>query len=49
MVAEFKHGKESLQVDPYSGEPLTVAAPEIVTNLKVHGTVMGTDELQRDA
>ena len=39
MVAEFKHGKENLEVDPHSGGPLTVKAPEIVT--KVHDIVMG--------
>ena len=39
MVAEFKHGKESLEVDPHSGGPLTVATPKIVT--KVHDMVMG--------
>ena len=39
MVAEFKHGKESLEVAPHSGEPLTVTTPERVT--KVHDMVMG--------
>ena len=38
-VAEFKHGKESLEVDPHSGGTLTVTTPEIVT--KVHDMVMG--------
>ena len=46
MVAEFKHGKESLQVDPHSGGPLTVATTKIVINLKVHDTWVA-DELQR--
>ena len=31
MVAEFKYVKESLELDPLSGGPLTVATPEIVT------------------
>ena len=39
MVAELKHGKESLEVDPHSGGTLTVTTPEIVT--KVHDMVMG--------
>ena len=38
MVAEFKHGKESLDVDPHSGGTLTVTTPEIVA--KVHDMVM---------
>ena len=33
-VAEFKHGKESLEVGPHSGGPLTVATHEIA--IKVH-------------
>ena len=39
MVAEFKHGKEILKVDPHYGGPLTVTTPKIVT--KVHDIVMG--------
>ena len=31
MIVEFKYGKESLEVDPHSGGPLTVATPELVT------------------
>ena len=38
-VLEFRHGLESLEVDPHSCGPLTVATPEIVT--KVHDMVMG--------
>ena len=34
MVAEFKHGKESLEVDPHSGGTLTVTTLEIVTNVE---------------
>ena len=29
-IAEFKRGKESLEVDPHSGGLVTVATPEIV-------------------
>ena len=30
-VVEFKHGRGSLEDDPHSGRPVTVATPEIVT------------------
>ena len=39
MVAEFKHGKDSLEVDSHSGGPITVTTPKTVT--KVHDMVMG--------
>ena len=38
-VAEYKHDRESLEDDPHSRRPVTVATPEIVT--KVHDMVMG--------
>ena len=36
---EFKHGKDSLEVDPHSEGHLTVSTPEIIT--KVLDMVMG--------
>ena len=39
LVAELKHGRESLEDDPHSGRPVSVAAPQIVTI--VHDMVMG--------
>ena len=38
-VAEFKCGRESHEDDPCSGKPVTVATPEIVT--EVHDMAMG--------
>ena len=40
MVAEFK---ESLEVDPHSGGPLSVTTPEIVS--KVHDMVMNDSQV----
>ena len=37
-VAEFKHGRQSLEDDPRPGKPVTVATPEMVN--KVHDIVM---------
>ena len=37
-VAEFKHGRQSLEDDPRPGRPVTIATPEIVN--KIHDIVM---------
>ena len=44
MLTEFKHGKESLEVDPHSGEPLTETTPEIITKVNDMASSVGVSQ-----